>query len=75
MILRLRSCAALAQRTGVSVRLLDRYEQLVELQSHMLAVFLLAVCDVVVVVQDWAPDTDLLKFLLACEQLMPVRLF
>ena len=50
------------------------YEQLGDLHSHRLAVFLLAVCDVVVVVQDWIPDTDLLKFLMTCEQIMPVRM-
>jgi len=48
------------------------YEQMAELHAHRAAIFVLAMCDVVVVVQDWGVDTELLRFLCASEELAPI---
>lgn len=48
------------------------HDQLAELRGHQLALWLLSVCDVVIVPQDWAIDFGLLRFLLICNKLLPV---
>ncbi|XP_077985412.1 nonsense-mediated mRNA decay factor SMG9-like [Glandiceps talaboti] len=46
-------------------------ENCVELQSLQLAAFLFTVCHVVLVVQDWSEDINMLQFILRAEMLKP----
>ncbi|KAL3858099.1 hypothetical protein ACJMK2_012710 [Sinanodonta woodiana] len=46
-------------------------ENCVEMQSLQLAAFLMTVCHVVLVVQDWFVDTNFMHFLLTAEMLKP----
>ncbi|KAK3595770.1 hypothetical protein CHS0354_025404 [Potamilus streckersoni] len=46
-------------------------ENCVEIQSLQLAAFLMTVCHVVLVVQDWFVDTNFMHFLLTAEMLKP----
>lgn len=48
------------------------YEQAVTLRSYQIAMFAMSVCDVVLVVQDWAVDAAFLRFLWTAEQLLAV---
>lgn len=50
------------------------YEDLHELQALQLAVYMLAVCDVVILAQDWFPNQPLWDFVQTAEQLRPVTL-
>ena len=47
------------------------YENYVELQSIELACFVLSVCDVVIVLEDWFFDPNLFRLLQTAEMLMP----
>ena len=47
------------------------YENLVEIQSIELACFVLSVCHVVIVMEDWFSDTNLFRILQTAEMLMP----
>eukprot|EP00041_Stephanoeca_diplocostata_P022044 m.522823 g.522823 ORF g.522823 m.522823 type:complete len:469 (+) comp21970_c1_seq5:149-1555(+) len=46
------------------------YEQAVILRSYQIAMFIMAVCDVVVVAHEWAVDASFLRFLWTAEQLL-----
>jgi protein SMG9 len=48
---------------------ISSHENLQELQSLQLAVFLFSICNVVVVMHDWAADVDLWKFIRSVEML------
>ena len=47
------------------------YENFIELQSLELACFVLAVCNVVIVTEDWFCDPNLLRLLQTSEMLLP----
>jgi len=47
------------------------YENLVEIQSIELTCFVLSVCQVVIVMEDWFSDTNLFRLLQTAEMLMP----
>lgn len=49
----------------------EYYENLLELQSIELACFLMAVCHVVVLVEDWFMDANLMRILQTAEMLAP----
>jgi hypothetical protein len=59
------------QNSNTSSNDFKYYENLVEIQSIELTCFILSICQVVIVMEDWFSDTNLFRLLQTAEMLMP----